>query len=160
MRQAYRSSNADNAKELRRSLARRLREKHPAAAGSLEEGLDETLTVTRQHYAAHPPALRTPTPHNPHTELLVSFSGERDDALGERGEGLHLRRSVMSRYQTCLAVNLGDRSYAPKGTKRCAYYETSSFSLSRLRSSLFTRDARAALRGVQQRTRWLGGGSR
>ncbi len=47
MRQAYRTANADKAKQQLLNLARRLREAHPAAAGSLEEGLDETLTVKR-----------------------------------------------------------------------------------------------------------------
>jgi putative transposase len=47
MRQAYRTANADKAKQQLLNLARRLRETHPAAAGSLEEGLDETLTVKR-----------------------------------------------------------------------------------------------------------------
>ena len=47
MRQAYRTPNADKAKQQRLNLARRLREAHPAAAASLEEGLDETLTVKR-----------------------------------------------------------------------------------------------------------------
>jgi len=47
MRQAYRTGNADKAKQQLLNLARRLREAHPAAAGSLEEGLDETLTVKR-----------------------------------------------------------------------------------------------------------------
>jgi len=47
MRQAYRTSSAEKAKQQLVNLARRLREAHPAAAGSLEEGLDETLTVKR-----------------------------------------------------------------------------------------------------------------
>lgn len=47
MRQAYRTPSADKATQLLVNLARRLREAHPAAAGSLEEGLDETLTVKR-----------------------------------------------------------------------------------------------------------------
>jgi putative transposase len=47
MRQAYRTSNADKAKQQLVNLARRLGDAHPAAAGSLEEGLDETLTVKR-----------------------------------------------------------------------------------------------------------------
>jgi putative transposase len=47
MRQAYRTPSADKAKQQLINLARRLRETHPAAAGSLDEGLDETLTVKR-----------------------------------------------------------------------------------------------------------------
>jgi transposase-like protein len=45
MRQAYRAKNAKRAKTLLTNLLRRLRDDHPGAAGSLEEGLDETLTV-------------------------------------------------------------------------------------------------------------------
>jgi len=47
LRQAYRSGDAGRAKKLLTNLARRLRDKHPGAAASMEEGLDETLTVMR-----------------------------------------------------------------------------------------------------------------
>ena len=47
MRQAYRLSSADKAKQQLLNLARRLRETQPSAAASIEEGLDETLTVKR-----------------------------------------------------------------------------------------------------------------
>jgi putative transposase len=45
MQQAYRARNAKTAKRLLANLLQRLRSEHPGAAGSLEEGLDETLTV-------------------------------------------------------------------------------------------------------------------
>jgi len=45
MRQAYRAANVKRAKTLLTNLVRRLRSDHPGAAASLEEGLDETLTV-------------------------------------------------------------------------------------------------------------------
>ena len=45
MRQAYRSKNVKRAQKQLQNLARRLRSDHPGAASSLEEGLDETLTV-------------------------------------------------------------------------------------------------------------------
>lgn len=45
MREAYGCRDASRAKKLLGNLARRLRVDHPAAAASLEEGLDETLTV-------------------------------------------------------------------------------------------------------------------
>lgn len=45
MRQAYRCKNVKRAKQQLENLARRLRADHPGAAASLEEGLDETLTV-------------------------------------------------------------------------------------------------------------------
>jgi len=45
MREAYRCGNTTRARRILTNLARRLRADHPGAAGSLEEGLDETLTV-------------------------------------------------------------------------------------------------------------------
>jgi transposase-like protein len=45
IQQAYRARNAATAKRLLTNLLQRLRSEHPGAAGSLEEGLDETLTV-------------------------------------------------------------------------------------------------------------------
>lgn len=45
MRQAYRNKSVKTAKQQLENLARRLRAEHPGAASSLDEGLDETLTV-------------------------------------------------------------------------------------------------------------------
>ena len=42
---AYHCGNAVRAKRMLEALARQLERKHPSAAGSLREGLDETLTV-------------------------------------------------------------------------------------------------------------------
>jgi transposase-like protein len=47
LRDAYRAADATRAKRQLTNLARRLRDEHPGAAASLEEGLDETLTVKR-----------------------------------------------------------------------------------------------------------------
>jgi transposase-like protein len=47
LRDAYSCGNADRAKKQLTNLVRRLRDQHPGAAASLEEGLDETLTVMR-----------------------------------------------------------------------------------------------------------------
>jgi transposase-like protein len=47
LRDAYGSADVGRAKKLLTNLARRLRDEHPGAAASLEEGLDETLTVKR-----------------------------------------------------------------------------------------------------------------
>ena len=47
MRQAYRCGDHERAKRMLNNLVRTLRADHPGAAGSLEEGLDETLTVMR-----------------------------------------------------------------------------------------------------------------
>jgi transposase-like protein len=44
---AYRSGDAARAKRMLEGLARQLERKHPSAAASLREGLDETLTVMR-----------------------------------------------------------------------------------------------------------------
>lgn len=45
MRQAYRSRNVKLAEQQLRNLIRRMGDEHPGAAASLEEGLEETLTV-------------------------------------------------------------------------------------------------------------------
>lgn len=45
MREAYKCSKVDTAKRLLNNLARSLQKKHPSAAASLREGLEETLTV-------------------------------------------------------------------------------------------------------------------
>ncbi|MEK7863933.1 MAG: IS256 family transposase, partial [Chloroflexota bacterium] len=47
MRDAYAAGDAGRAKRMLVNLVRRLRDAHPGAAASLEEGLDETLTVMR-----------------------------------------------------------------------------------------------------------------
>ncbi|MBV8195882.1 MAG: IS256 family transposase [Candidatus Dormibacteraeota bacterium] len=47
MRDAYACPDAARAKRTLTNLVRRLRDEHPGAAASLEEGLDETLTVKR-----------------------------------------------------------------------------------------------------------------
>ena len=44
---AYQSGDAVRAKRMLEALARQLERKHPSAAASLREGLDETLTVMR-----------------------------------------------------------------------------------------------------------------
>jgi putative transposase len=44
---AYQSGNATRARRMLEGLARQLERKHPSAAASLREGLDETLTVMR-----------------------------------------------------------------------------------------------------------------
>jgi putative transposase len=47
MSAAYRCGNVERAKRMLNALARQLERKHPSAAASLREGLDETLTVIR-----------------------------------------------------------------------------------------------------------------
>lgn len=47
LRDAYATSDADRARTMLTNLVRRLRNDHPGAASSLEEGLDETLAVKR-----------------------------------------------------------------------------------------------------------------
>lgn len=47
LREAYAASDGDRARTMLTNFARRLRDNHPGAASSLEEGLDETLSVKR-----------------------------------------------------------------------------------------------------------------
>lgn len=47
LRDAYAASDGDRAHAMLTNLVRRLRDKHPGAASSLEEGLDETISVKR-----------------------------------------------------------------------------------------------------------------
>jgi transposase-like protein len=47
LRQAWELADADKAEKLMRNLARRLEKEAPGVAGSILEGLDEILTVTR-----------------------------------------------------------------------------------------------------------------
>jgi putative transposase len=60
---AYQSGDAARAKRMLESLARQLERKHPSAAASLREGLDETLTVMRLDLSA--PLARTLSTTNP-----------------------------------------------------------------------------------------------
>src|SRR6202012_6178410 len=45
MREAYKCTKVETAKRLLNNLARSLQKKHPSAAASLREGLDESLTL-------------------------------------------------------------------------------------------------------------------
>ena len=47
MRDAYAANDADRARTMLVNLGRRLRDEHPGATASLDEGLDETLSVKR-----------------------------------------------------------------------------------------------------------------
>lgn len=60
---AYHSDNAPRAKRMLEGLARQLEKKHPAAAASLREGLDETLTVLK--FGLPPWLMRTLATTNP-----------------------------------------------------------------------------------------------
>jgi transposase-like protein len=60
---AYHSDNAHRAKRMLEGLARQLEKKHPSAAASLREGLDETLTVLR--FGLAPGLTRTLATTNP-----------------------------------------------------------------------------------------------
>jgi len=71
MNQAYRTKNVKTAKKLLEGLARQLQSRHPSAAGSLKEGLDETLTVMAMGL---PDALeRTLSTTNPIENLMGSI---------------------------------------------------------------------------------------
>ncbi len=47
MNEAYKASSYETGLRLLENLARSLRKRHPSAAASLREGMEETLTVTR-----------------------------------------------------------------------------------------------------------------
>jgi len=63
MREAYKCSKVETAKRLLNNLARALQKKHPSAAASLREGLDETLTV--MGFELSPTLSRTLSTTNP-----------------------------------------------------------------------------------------------
>lgn len=63
MREAYKCTKVETAKRLLNNLARSLQKKHPSAAASLREGLDETLTVMSLGLTA--PLTRTLSTTNP-----------------------------------------------------------------------------------------------
>jgi transposase-like protein len=67
--QAWKEPNADRADAQLRTLAKHLEVKHPGAAASLLEGLEETLTVTR--LSLSPSLLRTFKSTNP-VESMIS----------------------------------------------------------------------------------------
>lgn len=67
--QAWKEPNADRAEAQLRALAKHLEVKHPGAAASLLEGLEETLTVTR--LGLTPSLLRTFKSTNP-VESMIS----------------------------------------------------------------------------------------
>lgn len=74
MRQAYTTRDAVRAKKLLENLARTLRQDHPDAAGSMLEGLDETLTVMR---FGLPPRLERLLSTTNAIENLIGSSRER-----------------------------------------------------------------------------------
>jgi hypothetical protein len=92
---AYKCGNADRAKRMLEALAGQLERKHPSAAASLREGLDETLTVLR--FGLPDGLMRTLATTNP-IEFLASAS--QDDpqrhALG-RHDGPALGRTCARR---------------------------------------------------------------
>lgn len=63
IREAYKCTKVETAKRLLNNLARSLQKKHPSAAASLREGLDETLTVMNLGLSA--PLTRTLSTTNP-----------------------------------------------------------------------------------------------
>jgi transposase-like protein len=63
MAAAYRCADGRRARRMLEALARQLERKHPAAAASLREGLDDTLTVL--HFALPDGLMRTLATTNP-----------------------------------------------------------------------------------------------
>ena len=52
VRRGYQAADVNTATRLLTALATRLEQEHPSAAGSVREGLDETLTVMTLHLSA------------------------------------------------------------------------------------------------------------
>jgi len=71
LRAAWSKTDAAQAERDLRALARALESKHPGAAGSILEGLEETLTVTR--LGLTPSLLRTFKSPNP-VESMISIA--------------------------------------------------------------------------------------
>ena len=86
---AYNSSNAANARRILVGLARQLERKHPAAAASLREGLDETLTVHR--LGLTDALLRTLRTTNPIENLNGMVRARTDNVRRWRGGQMILR---------------------------------------------------------------------
>ncbi len=71
LRKAWRNTDADQAERELRSIARSLEVRHPGAAASVLEGLEETLTVTRLHITGSlARSLRTTNP----IESMISIA--------------------------------------------------------------------------------------
>jgi transposase-like protein len=74
MRQAYQTRDPKRAKKLLQNLARTIEADHPDAAGSLLEGLDETLTVMRFNL---PPKLERLLSNTNAIENLIGTAREK-----------------------------------------------------------------------------------
>jgi putative transposase len=92
MREAYHADSALAAEAKLTALAKELDKTHPGAAGSLREGLQETLTVLR---LGVPPTLartlRSTNPHREHDLHLPQPLHERQ-TLARRADGPALVR--------------------------------------------------------------------
>jgi len=86
---AYNSESHAHAKKLLTGLARQLEKKHPGAAASLREGLDETLTVTR--LGLRGALLRTLRTTNAIENLNGSVRARTDNVRRWRGGHMVLR---------------------------------------------------------------------
>ena len=111
MHAAYRLDSALAAQAALEDLARQLERTHPGAAGSLREGLEETLTVMR---LGVPPTLartlRSTNPIESMIEICRDHSDERE-TLARRPDGVALVRGGDARsHQT---VPQGQRLLAP-----------------------------------------------
>ncbi len=94
LRDAYAASDADRARSMLTNLVRRLRNDHPGAATSLEEGLDETLAVKRLGL----PQART-----------AALNDERDREPHGLGPSALAPREALAWRQDDLAVDGGSR---------------------------------------------------
>jgi transposase-like protein len=93
MRQAYTTGDAARAKKLLENLARTLRQDHPDAAGSLLEGLDETLTVMR---FGLPPRLERLLSTTNAIENLIGSARERTRRVKRWKDGSMVLRWIVA----------------------------------------------------------------
>ena len=88
VRRAYRATDVKMATRLLTNLAQRLDEEYPSAAGSVREGLEETLTVLTLHLSARLPAIahdderrrESAEPHPPREAEREAVAWRTDDA--------------------------------------------------------------------------------
>jgi transposase-like protein len=93
LRQAYRATSVDKARNLLLNQARTLEEDYPSAAASIREGLDETLTVMR---LGLPDQLaRTLTTTNPIESVMSTIRTKSRNVRRWRGGKMRLRWAVV-----------------------------------------------------------------
>ena len=103
MSAAYSCGNFERAKRMLNALARQLEKKHPSAAASLREGLDETLTVMRFEL---PSGL----------ERTLSTTNMLENVMSSSGKNTPLNGSILSTASIC-RFRLKSRTSRPPAGK-------------------------------------------